>query len=109
MTGGGVAERSIALVLKTGDRKVRGFESHPRRHSLLDAARPALLSSRPQLNTGRDRDEYPSGAIPETRRLVRAEREIPPLDFYAAFPVKPDSHMAEAIAAIARELSRGAA
>ena len=31
MTRGGVAERSIALVLKTGDRKVRGFESHPRR------------------------------------------------------------------------------
>ncbi len=39
-------------------------------------------------------------------RLLQAERDIPPLDFYAAFPVKPDSHMAEAIAGIARELSR---
>jgi DNA-binding transcriptional LysR family regulator len=38
-------------------------------------------------------------------RLVRAEQEIEELEFYAAYPSKPDSHMAEAIAAIARELS----
>ena len=31
MTAGEVAERSIATVLKTVDRKVRGFESHPLR------------------------------------------------------------------------------
>jgi hypothetical protein len=30
---GEVAERSIATVLKTVDRKVRGFESHPLRHA----------------------------------------------------------------------------
>lgn len=39
-------------------------------------------------------------------RLVQAERDIPTLDFYAAYPSKPDSHMAEAIAGIARELSQ---
>ena len=31
MASGEVAERAIAPVLKTGDRKVRGFESHPLR------------------------------------------------------------------------------
>ncbi len=39
-------------------------------------------------------------------RLVRAEHEIPELEFYAAYPSKPDSHRAEAIAAMAQELSR---
>ena len=29
---GGVAERSMAAVLKTVERKFRGFESHPHRH-----------------------------------------------------------------------------
>ena len=38
-------------------------------------------------------------------RLVRAEQEIPCLDFYAVYPAKPDSYMAETIAAIASELS----
>ena len=38
----------------------------------LDALRRPASYSRPQLNTGIDRDEYPSSAISETRRLVRA-------------------------------------
>ncbi len=39
-------------------------------------------------------------------RLLRAERELSSLDFYAAYPTKPDSHLAEAIAGIARELAQ---
>jgi hypothetical protein len=39
MTGGEVAERSIAAVLKTVDRKVRGFESHPLRQQWLPPVR----------------------------------------------------------------------
>ena len=38
----------------------------------LDASGTAPLDSAPQLNTGIDRDEYPSNAIAETRRQVRA-------------------------------------
>lgn len=38
-------------------------------------------------------------------RLVCAEQKLPDLDFYAIYPAKPDSYMAEKIASIARELS----
>ncbi len=39
MACGAVAERTIAPVLKTGDRKVRGFESLPLRQTLWDTQR----------------------------------------------------------------------
>jgi len=38
-------------------------------------------------------------------RIVRAERQLPELDFNASYPVKPDSHMAERVVAIAQELA----
>lgn len=38
-------------------------------------------------------------------RLVRAEQNLPDLNFTATFPVKPDSYMAEAVAEIARDLA----
>ena len=46
MANGEVAERSIATVLKTVDRKVRGFESHPLRHD------------RSTMTTEHDHDEH---------------------------------------------------
>jgi DNA-binding transcriptional LysR family regulator len=42
-------------------------------------------------------------------RLVRAERELPDLDFHACYTVKPDSHRAERVVAIARELANAEA
>jgi DNA-binding transcriptional LysR family regulator len=38
-------------------------------------------------------------------RLVRAERGLPDLNFTAAFPVKPDSYIAAAVAELAREIA----
>ncbi len=38
-------------------------------------------------------------------RRICAEHKLPDLDFYATYPGKPDSYMAEAIAEIARELA----
>lgn len=37
--------------------------------------------------------------------VVRAERQLPELDFNASYPVKPDSYMAECVVAIAQELA----
>lgn len=39
-------------------------------------------------------------------RLLRAEQQLPDLNFTATWPVKPDSYMAEAVAEIARELAQ---
>lgn len=38
-------------------------------------------------------------------RLVRAEQNLPDLNFAATYPVKPDSYMAEAVVEIARDLA----
>src|SRR5690606_1236071 len=38
-------------------------------------------------------------------RLLRAEQQLPDLNFTATWPVKPDSYMAEAVAEIARDLA----
>ena len=38
-------------------------------------------------------------------RLVRAERSLPDLNFTAAYPVKPDSYIAAAVAELAREIA----
>ena len=38
-------------------------------------------------------------------RLVRAERSLPDLNFVAAYPVKPDSYIAAAVAELAKEIA----
>lgn len=38
-------------------------------------------------------------------RIVKAEQNLPDLNFHACYPVKPDSHLAEAVTEIAREMA----
>ncbi len=38
-------------------------------------------------------------------RLVRAERSLPDLSFTASYPMKPDAHMARAVAELARKIA----
>lgn len=38
-------------------------------------------------------------------RIVKAEQNLPDLNFHACYPVKPDSHLAEAVTEIAREIA----
>ncbi|HEX6959287.1 MAG TPA: LysR family transcriptional regulator [Ferrovibrio sp.] len=38
-------------------------------------------------------------------RVVQAEQSLPDLNFHACYPMKPDSYLAEAVTAIARELA----
>jgi hypothetical protein len=60
LRAGEVAERSIAAVLKTVDRKVRGFESHPLRHQGAH-----ILAA-----------DDPAGAQTKIRRLQDAAGEV---------------------------------
>lgn len=39
-------------------------------------------------------------------RLVKAEQNLPDLNFHACYPVKPDSYLAEAVTEIAREMAQ---
>ena len=50
----GVAERPNAAVLKTVGRKIRGFESHPRRHSRKPELKREKLSTAQSANAAAD-------------------------------------------------------
>lgn len=59
MHTGQVSERSKETVLKTVERKLRGFESRPVRHSLLEEARKS-----PQLSQETDATRSSSWGFP---------------------------------------------
>jgi DNA-binding transcriptional LysR family regulator len=42
-------------------------------------------------------------------RVVKAEQNLPDLNFHACYPVKPDSYLAEAVTEIAREMAQAEA